>query len=91
VLLFHHLTKHASLTNTSDGSLSLDLRYHPIGVPSGRPAFPGFVARSRQQPESAVTDWREWERVRLATRKRLAQVESAGKFTRWTGEEPICA
>jgi phytanoyl-CoA hydroxylase len=92
VLFFHHLTKHASLTNTSDGiRWSFDLRYHPIGQPTGRPAFPGFVARSRQHPASAVTDWREWANLWRATRARLANVPPAGKFTRWTGEEAICA
>jgi len=92
VLLFHHLTKHASLTNTSDGiRWSFDLRYHPIGEPTGRPAFPGFVARSRQHPETTVTDWQDWKRLWLDTRKRLAAVQDAGKFTRWTGQEPICA
>ncbi len=40
VLLFHHLTKHASLTNTSDGiRYSFDLCYQP----TGRPAFPGLL------------------------------------------------
>ena len=88
----YSVTKHAALTNTSDGiRWSFDLRYHPVGEPTGRPAFPGFVARSRQHPETAVTNWREWERVWLATRSRLAQVESAGKFTRWTSQEAICA
>jgi len=92
VLLFHHLTKHASLVNMSDGiRWSFDLRYHPVGQPTGRPAFPGFIARSRSSPSSAVTDWREWQRLWLSTRSRLARTETAGKFTRWTGEEPICA
>jgi phytanoyl-CoA hydroxylase len=86
VLLFHHLTKHASLTNTSDGiRWSFDLRYQPIGQPTGRPAFPGFIARSRQDPSQAVTDWQEWAKLWLSTRSRLAQIEDAGKFTRWTG------
>jgi hypothetical protein len=92
VLFFHHLTKHASLTNVSDGiRWSFDLRYQPIGQPTGRPAFPGFVARSRRNPSSEVTDWRVWADLWRGTRARLAQVENAGKFTRWTGEEPICA
>jgi phytanoyl-CoA hydroxylase len=92
VLLFHHLTKHASLTNTSDGiRWSFDLRYQPIGQPTGRPAFPGFVARSRTDPASVVTDWQVWADLWRQTRSRLAQIENAGKFTRWTGEEPICA
>ena len=92
VLFFHHLTKHASLTNTSNGiRWSFDLRYHPVGQPTGRPAFPGFVARSRQNPDSAVTDWRVWANLWRETRSRLAQLQDAGKFTRWTSQEPICA
>jgi hypothetical protein len=92
VLLFHHLTKHASFANVSDGiRWSFDLRYHPIGQPTGRPAFPGFVARSRKDPSSVVTDWRVWADLWLATRTRLAQVEMDGKFTRWTNAEPVCA
>ncbi|MGI9148014.1 MAG: phytanoyl-CoA dioxygenase family protein [Chloroflexota bacterium] len=92
VLFFHHLTKHASLTNTSDGiRWSFDLRYQPIGQPTGRPAFPGFIARSRQNPSSAITDWRSWASLWQQTRSRLAHAQASGKFTRWTGEEPICA
>jgi phytanoyl-CoA hydroxylase len=92
VLFFHYLTKHASLTNTSDGiRWSFDLRYQPIGQPTGRPAFPGFIARSRQNPSSAVTDWREWANLWTETRARMAQIEDPGKFNRWTGTEPICA
>jgi hypothetical protein len=90
VLFFHHFTKHASLTNTSDGiRWSFDLRYHPIGEPTGRPAFPGFVARSRREPSRAVTDWRVWADSWRQTRSRLA-VQDAGKFTRWTGTEEVC-
>jgi len=92
VLLFHHLTKHASLTNVSNGiRWSFDLRYQPIGQPTGRPAFPGFVARSRENPASALTDWRDWADLWRATRSRLAQIENPGSFTRWTSKEPICA
>ena len=92
MLLFHHLTKHASLTNVSDGiRWSFDLRYHPIGQATGRPAFPGFVARSRSDPTSAVTDWREWEQLWLSTRSKLAAEGDAGKFTRWSNEEEVCA
>jgi phytanoyl-CoA hydroxylase len=92
VLFFHHLTKHASLANTSDGiRWSFDLRYHPIGQPTGRPLFPGFVARSQQRPSSAVTDWRDWAALWQNVRARLAGMEELGKFTRWSGEEPVCA
>ena len=52
-LFFHRLTKHSSLPNHSDDiRFSFDLRYSPVGMPSGRDEFPGFVARSRQHPES---------------------------------------
>jgi phytanoyl-CoA hydroxylase len=92
VLFFHHQTKHASLRNVSDGiRWSFDLRYHPIGQPTGRPAFPGFIARSRQHPGSAVTDWRVWADLWRDARARLAAVEDPGKFNRWTGQEPGCA
>lgn len=61
VLFMHRLTKQGSLPNRSDDiRWSFDLRYQPIGLPTGRPLFPGFVARSRQHPEQETTDWREW-------------------------------
>ena len=41
---------------------SLDLRYSPVGLPTGRPAFPGFVARSRAKPASELRDPVEWKR-----------------------------
>jgi hypothetical protein len=92
VIFFHHLVKHASLHNESDGiRWSFDLRYHPIGQPTGRPAFPGFVARSKKNPSSAVTDWNVWADLWRAARARLAEIEDPGSFTRWTGTEPVCA
>src|SRR5271166_4873286 len=57
VLFLHKLTKHASLPNISGGlRWSFDVRYNPIGHPTGRPWFPGFVARSRSRPDSALAD-----------------------------------
>jgi hypothetical protein len=92
VLLFHHLTKHASLSNTSDGiRWSFDLRYHPIGQATGRPLFPGFVARSRKDPASALTDPADWANLWRSARARLAEIEEPGSFVRWTGEEEVCA
>jgi phytanoyl-CoA hydroxylase len=92
VLFFHHLTKHASLINTSDGiRWSFDLRYHPVGEPTGRPLFPGFVARSRQRPDTVISDWREWAKLWRDTRSRLAGLKEWGSFIRWTGDEPVCA
>jgi phytanoyl-CoA hydroxylase len=92
VLFMNRRTKHASLRNVSDSiRWSFDLRYHPVGQPTGRPAFPGFVARSRRDPASAVTDPAAWAELWRRARTRLAAIEDPGKFNRWTGEEPVCA
>jgi len=92
VLLLHRRTIHASLRNLSDSvRWSYDLRYQPIGQPTGRPWFPAFVVRSRRHPESVVTDWRVWADLWYETRRRLAANPPDRKFNRWTGEEPVCA
>jgi hypothetical protein len=83
---------HASLRNDSDGiRWSFDLRYQPIGQPTGRPWFPAFVARSRQQPASEVSDPAAWAKLWQATRSRLTTTPPDRKFSRWEGTEPICA
>ncbi|MBI3974495.1 MAG: phytanoyl-CoA dioxygenase family protein [Chloroflexi bacterium] len=90
-LFLHCRTMHASLKNESDGvRWSFDLRYQPIGQPTGRPWFPAFVVRSRHNPVSEVTDWRVWADLWRQTRTRLAAEPPAGKFNRWTGEEAVC-
>ena len=71
VVLFHKMNVHRALPNRSDGlRWSMDLRYHPTGQASGRPAFPGFVARSRSNPASELSDpavWaRRWDEARVA-------------------------
>ena len=71
VLFFHKLTLHSSLPNLSDEvRISFDLRYNPIGQPTGRDAFPGFVARSRRAPESELRDPEEWSRSWMASAAR---------------------
>ena len=51
VLFMHRQTCHSSLPNVSEQvRISFDLRYNPTGQPTGRPLFPGFVARSRKDP-----------------------------------------
>ena len=55
-LLMHKQTLHASYSNNSDSiRWSFDIRYNPTGQPTGRPAFPGFVARSRKYPDTVLT------------------------------------
>lgn len=91
VLFLNRTTMHASLRNLSDSiRWSFDLRYNPIGQPTGRPAFPGFIARSRKNPESVVTDWRVWANLWYETRARLS-TNDPGSFRRWTGQEDACA
>ncbi len=90
-LFLTKLTLHASYSNHSDNiRWSFDLRYNPIGQPTGRGAFPGFVARSRQQPAAELHDPQQWHQLWADTRYRLA-TESAGAFNRWNTENPVCA
>ena len=91
VLLFHPMCKHASLDNRSDAfRWSFDLRYNPIGQATGRPHFPGFIARSRLNPESELDDHREWANLWLAARARLAEADGV-KVHRWESDDPLCA
>jgi phytanoyl-CoA hydroxylase len=90
-LLLHRRTMHSSLRNQSDKiRWSFDLRYQPIGMPTGRPAFPGFVARSVKNPGSELKDWRQWAKLWEDTRKRLAD-EGMPNFNRWSTSAPVCA
>jgi phytanoyl-CoA hydroxylase len=90
-LFMHKLTVHASYSNTSDSvRWSFDLRYNPIGQPTGRGAFPGFVARSRAHPETELHDPEAWADLWLQARHRLA-TEGAGAFNRWSADNPVCA
>ncbi len=61
VVLFHKMNVHCALPNRSKSlRWSMDLRYHPVGQATGRPAFPGFVARSRRDPASELHDPEAW-------------------------------
>ena len=91
LLFMHRRTMHASLANRSDDlRWSFDLRYQPTGLPTGRPAFPGFVARSRRDPGSEQRDWRAWSQSWLEARTRLAQ-GAPPRFNRWLADAPACA
>lgn len=72
VVLFHKMTVHRASPNRSDGlRWSMDLRYHPVGQATGRPAFPGFVARSRSAPETELRDLVAWAALWSAARDRI--------------------
>ena len=92
VLFMSKLTMHSSLANLSeDIRWSFDLRYMPIGQPTGHPWFPGFVARSRAHPETELKDPAIWDQVWRETRSRLARSEDFNLLTHWNPLHPGCA
>jgi phytanoyl-CoA hydroxylase len=61
LILMHKETPHRSTPNVSQTvRWSIDLRYQPSGTPTGRPAHPDFVTRSRSNPASVLTDHKKW-------------------------------
>ena len=95
VVLLNKLTEHASLSNHGESiRWSFDLRYQPIGQPTGRSVFPGFIARSKAHPEQALTDPDEWANLWWQARDRIVSGEVRWQFnTRWSANArlPICA
>lgn len=91
-LLMTSRTVHASTDNVSENSvrISFDLRYQPIGQPTGRPSFPGFVARSESRPEQVLNDSSAWAKLWLDTREELARREDPS-YNRWSADSPVCA
>ena len=90
-VIFHPLTPHASLDNTSDRfRWSFDIRYNVTGQPTGRAHFPDFVARSRANPETVLRDWRDYRSMWEETRARLAPAPHI-PIHRWDGTAPACA
>ena len=92
LLLMHQRTIHSSLANTTETQVrvSLDLRYQPLGQPTGRPAFPGFIARSAAHPEQVLRDPVAWAESWYAARRRLAAQETP-RFNRWQAGVGVCA
>lgn len=91
VLFMHRLTCHSSLPNLSEQvRISFDLRYNPTGQPTGRPLFPGFVARSRNNPQTELRDPEAWAQSWYDTREKLS-VGTLPPFNRWQSGDPACA
>ncbi len=94
-VLLHKHTEHGSLDNRSDDiRWSFDLRYQPIGQPTGRAVFPGFVARSKAHPEQVVTDHEVWGELWWEARDRIVSGEVPWQFNaRWDANalHPVCA
>ena len=90
-MLLHKLTEHASLANRGESiRWSFDLRYNPVGQASGRPWFPGFIARSRSNPDSELHDPERWAERWVIARDDLA-ASGTPEFRRWDPDDPLCA
>jgi phytanoyl-CoA hydroxylase len=91
-LFFHKKLMHSSLPNKTDGiRWSFDLRYNPVGQPTGREWLPGFVARSKSHPEMELKDPAKWADLWLEARARLANGEGVTPSSRWDSNNPLCA
>ena len=92
VIFLHKRTIHSSLSNVSDEiRWSFDLRYNPIGHETGRGAFPGFVARSRQHPETELRSHEAWADLWYGARAQLAETTYSAPFNRWSADAAVCA
>ena len=57
---------------------------------TGRPLFPGFVARSRQDPASELRNPDAWAQLWYETREKLSTLNPPA-FNRWPSDDPVCA
>ncbi len=90
-LFFTKYTVHSSFPNNSNRiRWSFDLRYNPVGQPTGREFLPGFVARSRSNPGSELHDPVQWRQMWEQARAGLAE-NNEPVFYRWDGTEAVCA
>lgn len=91
VLFLDKMTMHCSGPNKNDAvRWSFDLRYVPMGKPTGRDWYPGFVARSRANPEFELKDAKVWGKSWKEAEERLAKYGSPISY-RWDSEDPMCA
>ena len=64
VLMTMERVLHRSIPNTSTiVRWSLDTCYSRIGLPTGRSQRPGFVARSRENPENVARSHHDWVKI----------------------------
>ena len=93
IILFHRRTIHGSHTNLSNKlRWSLDLRYQPVGQPTGRDVFPGFIARSRLNPERVLADHAAWQQNWADARDKLIEMGDNSVLAReWSADAPWCA
>jgi ectoine hydroxylase-related dioxygenase (phytanoyl-CoA dioxygenase family) len=93
VVLFDKLNVHCSLPNRSSKMRwSADLRYNVTGQGTGRPAFPGFVARSAVAPESVLADYDRWRQNWADAKHRIIAGEHGARIfedARWN-DPAVC-
>jgi hypothetical protein len=92
-LILSRHTMHCARANTTTAiRWSFDLRYQPTGQPTGRSWFPGFVARSRANPASVLSDHTAWASLWERARRRMLDSDPAElRFNRWSPDAPWCA
>lgn len=84
---------HGSFDNLTEDRLriSLDVRYQRSGLPTGRPGFPDFVARSRSNPDRELHDPAAWAQLWYDARDQLAREGgTTGGFFRWASDPADC-
>ena len=93
VLFLHRRLLHSALPNVgATVRWSFDLRYMPTGQPSGREAFPSFVARSRRDPRAVVSDPQQWRGLWEAARAQMIENPDAPwRWNRWRADAALCA
>lgn len=90
-IFMHRLTQHSSLVNRSDSiRWSFDLRYQPIGSPTGRDEFPSLIVRSRENPDQ-LQSYEEWRDSWYEARDYLAGLAERPVTHRWNADAPVCA
>lgn len=90
-LFMHRRMCHRSMINHSeDIRWSMDLRFNPIGQPSGRDVLPGFVARSRAHPANELRDATVWADLWREARQKLAERDDP-VYNRWSTAAEACA
>jgi phytanoyl-CoA hydroxylase len=90
-LFLHKMVKHDSAPNETRDQVrwSYDLRYNPTDQPTGRPEWPGFVARSHAAPDSVDRDHDAIVRRWLDKRTWMAETH-AHLVRRWKGGSMYC-
>lgn len=92
ILFMHRRMQHSSTPNRSDSiRWSFDLRYQPVGQPTGRDEFPSFIARSRSNPEDVTVDHTQWVNLWKQTETWMYAQDQFEKSHRWSGDAEVCA